>query len=163
MYSAHYLKQKLQLQQHPEGGWFKEVYRSEGSFPTSILANDYSGERDFCTSIYYLLNGDEFSLFHKIKSDEVWHYYTGNSEIEIVLLKDGTLDKKIIGNGTEFQVVIPKNTWFAAHLKYTSGYALVGCTVSPGFHFDDFELGNRESLLEQFPFAKKEILLYTNS
>ena len=108
MYSAHYLKQKLQLQQHPEGGWFKEVYRSEGSFPTSILSSDYSGERDYCTSIYYLLNGDEFSLFHKIKSDEVWHYYTGNSEIEIVLLKDGTLEKKLIGDGTEFQVVIRK-------------------------------------------------------
>jgi hypothetical protein len=106
------------------------------------------------------LEGDDFSAFHRIKSDEIWHYYTGNSSIEIITISKGKIDIQKLGNQPEegqfFQFVVPANTWFAARVGDKKGFALVGCTVSPGFHFDDFELAGKE-LLDELPLLENQI------
>lgn len=158
--SAKYWIEKLKLEKHPEGGWFKEVYRSEDVIPKIGLPESFGDSRNVATSIYYLLEGDDFSAFHRIKSDEIWHFYTGTSALEIVSIEDGRLKKQLVGANLDenqvFQHVVPKNTWFASRLFSKSGYALVGCTVSPGFHFDDFEMAEKD-LLEKYPNLENEI------
>jgi uncharacterized protein len=159
--SADYWIEKLQLLKHPEGGWYKEVYRSEEMIQASALPPGFSGDRSFSTSIYYLLEGNDFSAFHRIKSDELWHFYTGNSPIEIISIEKGKIKRQFLGENPQenqsFQVVVPKNTWFAARLINKEGFALAGCTVSPGFYFDDFEMANQE-LIRQNPELEKEIV-----
>jgi predicted cupin superfamily sugar epimerase len=158
--SANYWIEKLQLQRHPEGGWFREIYRSEEIALKECLPGGFSGDRNFSTSIYYLLEGDDFSAFHRIKSDEIWHFYAGSSAIEIWSVQNGRLIKQRVGNnpesGEQFQFVVPKNTWFAARLANNRGFALAGCTVSPGFYFEDFEMADK-SLLSEFPAFADEI------
>lgn len=160
MKSAAYWIKKLELQKHPEGGYYREIYLSDDIVPQTGLPAGFRGERSFATSIYYLLEGNDFSAFHRIKSDEIWHFYTGSSAIEILLLEKGKLKKYLVGNNPEqgetFQVIVPKNTWFAARLQNPEGYALAGCTVSPGFHFEDFELAGKQ-LLKEFPELEDEI------
>ncbi len=160
MESAKYWIEKLQLQKHPEGGWFKETYRSEEIVPKQFLSKSFSGDRSFSTSIYYLLEGVDFSAFHRIKSDELWHFYNGTSAIEIISIEKGKIKKQFCGNrpdeNQQLQVVVSKNNWFAAQLANKEGYALVGCTVTPGFDFNDFEMANQE-LIGQFPELEKEI------
>ncbi len=154
MKPASYWIEKLNLKKHPEGGWFREVYRSVDTVPVGVLHLNFTGTRHFSTSIYYLLENQDISVLHRIKSDELWHYYTGNSAVEIISVENGELNCRLLGNNFEqnehFQIVVPKNTWFGAKLTNMNGYALVGCTVSPGFCFDDFELANK-SLLKEFP------------
>lgn len=158
---AAYWIEKLELEKHPEGGWFREIYLSDDIVPQTGLPSSFRGERSFATSIYYLLEGTDFSAFHRIKSDEIWHYYAGTSAIEILSLEKGKLKKYLVGNdpdkGETFQVIVPKNTWFAARLVNQAGYALAGCTVSPGFHFEDFELADG-SLLKEYLDLRDEIL-----
>lgn len=161
MKTAAFWTKKLNLKKHPEGGWFTEIYRSDEIVVKQALPDDFLGDRNFSTSIYYLLEGDNFSAFHRIKSDEIWHFYAGNSAVEIISIENGKIRRQFCGNSPEenqfFQVVVKKNTWFAARLLYKNGYALVGCTVSPGFHFDDFEMGTLK-LIEQNPELEKEIV-----
>ena len=158
--TASYWIKKLNLQKHPEGGWFKEVYRSEDIAPFEGLPERFNGSRNFSTSIYFLLEKKEISSLHRIKSDELWHFYTGTSAIEILSIENGKLRKQLVGpaieKGEQFQTTIPQNTWFGARLTNPNGFALVGCTVSPGFDFDDFEMTD-ENLLKQFPELKDEL------
>jgi hypothetical protein len=167
MQEAGYWIKNLRLLKHPEGGWFKEVYRSGELVEEQALPQRFTSERNFSTSIYYLLETMNKSHFHRIKSDELWHFYTGNSAIEILLIVNGKIKKLKLGpnfeKGELFQVAVPKNTWFAAHLINAEGYALVGCTVSPGFSFEDFELAQRRSLLKKYPSLKKFIIQFTKS
>ena len=160
MKTANYWITKLNLEKHPEGGWFKEVYRSGEMISAECLSGSFKGARNISTSIYYLLEGSDFSVFHRIKSDEIWHYYTGNSSIEIITSRKGEIEIHKLGNQPEeghiFQVVVPADTWFAARLADKKGFAFVGCTVSPGFHFDDFELAGKE-LLDEFPLLENQI------
>jgi len=160
METAKFWIEKLALQKHPEGGWFKEVYRSEEIVGKESLAAAFGGSRHFSTSIYYLLEGEDFSSFHRIKSDELWHFYTGSSNVEILWIEEGKLVREKLGdninNEEHFQIIVPKNKWFAARLLNTNGFALVGCTVSPGFHFEDFELADKR-LIDEFPELKNEI------
>jgi predicted cupin superfamily sugar epimerase len=159
--TAKYWIEKLQLQKHPEGGWFREVYQSDEVIPADALPTGFSGSRSISTSIYYLLEGEDFSAFHRIKSDEIWHFYTGTSAIEIISVEEGKIKKQFLGDNPRenqfFQIVVPKNTWFAARLVNKQGFALAGCTVSPGFHFDDFEMANQK-LIGQFPELENEIV-----
>ena len=152
--TADFWIKKLGLEKHPEGGWYKEIYRSADMVMTAF------GERNTCTSIYYLPEGDDFSAFHRIRSDEIWHYYTGNSAIDILWIKNRELQRTTLGNkadkGEHFQVAVPKNRWFATRLTQPDGFVLAGCTVAPGFHFDDFELATRE-LLKAFPELSAEL------
>lgn len=156
MNTAVYWIKKLGLRKHPEGGWFKEVYRSDDL----ISPHGFEGERNCSTSIFYLLEGEDYSSFHRIRSDEIWHFYTGSSGVEILWIEDGNLITARLGadfdNDEQFQLVVPKNCWFAARLADKNGFALVGCTVAPGFHFDDFQLSDA-SLIEEFPALKSNL------
>ncbi len=160
MNTANYWVEKLQLSKHPEGGWFREVYRSQELLPKIAMSEDFAVDRNIATSIYYLLEGSDFSAFHRIKSDEIWHSYAGTSGIEIITIRQNKIYKYNLGSnaeeGQQFQIVVPKNIWFAAHLLRSDGFALVGCTVSPGFHFDDFEMADKK-LLNEYPHLKHDI------
>ena len=147
-----YIKQ-LQLKKHPEGGYYKEVYRSGELILPEHLPKRYKTSRNFSTSIYFLLEGKQFSAFHLLQSDELWHFYEGSSVILYIITKKGELSIKKLGRGKngELQLVIEKQNWFAAEIEDKKSFALFGCTVSPGFEFDDFELGKRDALIKIFP------------
>lgn len=134
--------EKLNLTPHPEGGFFAETYRAQGSIPGL--------ERNFSTAIYFLLKGDQVSTLHRIASDEVWHFYAGSPLTIHVIDPDGDYEELHIGNAC-FQAVVPAGKWFGATVDDPDGYSLVGCTVAPGFDFVDFELGQRDELLAAFP------------
>jgi hypothetical protein len=161
---AKYYIQKLQLNKHPEGGYFREIYRAGEMI--SIDAPEKILKRNVSTSIYFLLEGSQISKFHRLKSDELWHFYDGGSVKVYVIDEKGKLSEIILGKKTEdgevFQTVIKKNNWFAAEVKNKRSFALIGCTVSPGFDFSDFELAKREYLLDSFPKHKDLILKFTN-
>ncbi len=159
--NSKYWIEKLSLQKHPEGGFYKEIYRSNEFISKNSLPDRFDGDRCFSTSIYFLLEKNDFSAFHRIKSEEIWHFYQGYS-LTIYTIDDyGCLKSYKLGNNPEndevFQLVIPRNTWFAAMLNKQDSFALVGCTVSPGFNFNDFELAEKELLINIFPQHKKII------
>ena len=161
MKEAAYWIEKLQLSKHPEGGWFSEVYRADEKIEKSALPKRYTSDRCFATSIYYLLENDYKSHFHRIQSDEIWHFYVGTSPVEVLMIRNKKLERYLLGsdleNGETLQLTIPRNTWFAAHLINESGYSLLGCSVSPGFEFADFELAKVDELVVAFP-ALAEII-----
>ena len=151
--------QKLGLLAHPEGGFYKETYRSSNSIET-----DQNTIRNISTAIYFLLENDNISLFHRIQSDELWFFHQGEP-LEIVFIKEGVLNSIVLGtsfeNGEVPQATVPANTWFASSVKQRKGYSLVSCTVAPGFDFADFELASRENLLQEFPHLKEIIHEFT--
>ncbi len=153
--SAKYWIKKLELTEHLEGGYFKEVYRDDEVIKNEHLPSRFKDSRSYSTAIYYLLDGSDFSAFHKIQSDEIWHFYVGTSLIIYMINKYGNLEKIVLGNNPEkneeLMAAIPKESWFAAEVIDKSSFSLIGCTVAPGFHFDDFELGSRENLIRQYP------------
>lgn len=141
------LVQQLHLQPHPEGGFYAETYRS------STLVSTPAGPRPAATMIYFLLTSGHFSAFHRIASDEGWHHYEGATIQVHVLLQDGSYQCIKLGKeaGTVPQALVPAGAWFASEVAGPEGYALVGCTVAPGFDFADFELANRQQLVQQYP------------
>ncbi len=147
--------EQLELLPHPEGGFYKETYRSSGLIPKNALTNDFDGDRNYATGIYFLLTSNNFSAFHRIKSDEMWHFYSGSPLSVHVIDEKGNYTKHIISNqlekGHKPQLVVPANCWFASSVDDKNTFALVGCTVSPGFDFNDFELANRDSLMKAYP------------
>jgi hypothetical protein len=157
----------LNLQPHPEGGFYKETYRSAGEISSDALGDEYSGNRNYCTCIYFLLTSGNFSAFHRILQDEIWHFYEGSRLSLHVLSKDGDYQKIAIGNdfsaGEVPQYVVSGGDWFAAEIEDEDTYALVGCTVSPGFDFDDFELTPRQELLKLFPQHQEIITRLTHN
>ena len=161
MKSAEYWIEKLKLQKHPEGGWFKEVYKSDEKILKDHLHKRFAGDRHHSTSIYFLLSGNEFSAFHRIKSDELWHFYEGSAITVHMIDGKGRYSRALVGNdfdnGEAFQFVVPHGVWFASELSDKNSYALAGCTVSPGFDFEDFEMGEREEMARMFP-EHKEII-----
>jgi len=154
-HSALYWINKFKLEKHPEGGHYREVYRSNEFINKKSLPGRYSSFRSFSTSIYFLLESNKFSAFHRLRSDEIWHFYEGSTLTIFVILPNGKLQKISLGPNPEqnefFQFVIPKGCWFAAKVHKPGSYTLAGCTVSPGFDFDDFELGKRDTLLKLYP------------
>lgn len=149
------LIEKLNLAPHPEGGYFKETYRAYEQIPVESLGDNYSGDRNVATCIYFLLTSDNFSAFHKINQDEIWHFYSGSPILLHIISEKGLYESHQIGsnilNSEVPQFVVPGGSWFAAEVIDNNSYSLIGCTVSPGFHFDDFHLANREMLLQKFP------------
>lgn len=143
----------LGLKPHPEGGCYREVYRCDETLSRRALASRYEGDRACSTSIYYLLRGREVSRFHRLASDEIWHFYAGTPLTLHVIDPDGRYDALRLGGGEvgKPQQLVPRNHWFAATVDGARGYALVGCTVAPGFDFADFELADRESLIRLCP------------
>ena len=115
----------------------------------------FGGSRNISTAIYYLLEEGDFSAFHKIKSDECWHFYTGGTLLVHMIDHSGSYKVIKLGgditDGEVFQFVVPANTWFASEPALNVAFSLVGCTVAPGFDFDDFKMAAREQLLLQYP------------
>jgi uncharacterized protein len=152
---ASYWLEKLQLTRHVEGGAFREVYRSELTLPRKSLPLFFQGDRSAATHIYFLLTAGQFSAFHRIAGDELWHFYYGDPLLVYEIGHNGRLTIHRLGNdpekGESFQTVIKAGSWFASAPAPDSEYALVGCTVAPGFDFADFELADRETLAGQYP------------
>jgi uncharacterized protein len=146
---------KLGLRRHPEGGWYRETYRSAESLQADALPDRFKGARSVSTAIYFLLERGQMSRLHRIQSDEVWHHYAGGSLVVHSLTPDGRHTRTRLGSrvarGERPQAVVPAGSWFGAMLAPDTTYALVGCTVAPGFDFADFELGNAQTLLRLFP------------
>ena len=140
---------------HPEGGYYKETYKSDEIINRSALPNRFDGDRVFSTAIFFLLERGEFSAFHRIKSDECWHFYSGGTLLVYIIEADGQMEIIRLGNDIEnrelFQYVVPANCWFASIPAPESDFSLVGCTVSPGFDFNDFEMAEANKLIELFP------------
>ncbi len=148
---AQYWIKELELISHPEGGYYKEVYRDLGLIKQEALESDFSGSRHFSTAIYYLLANGDYSCFHRIKSDELWHFYAGDTVNIYYLDKDLLHTLKLgvnIEKGESPLCIVPKNTWFAAELQTTNSFALMGCTVAPGFDFADFKKATKADLNE---------------
>ncbi len=149
------LIRQFEMQPHPEGGWYKETYRSAGTIPADALPESFNGDRNFSTAIYFLLEQGNFSAFHRIRSDECWHFYSGDSLEIFVLHPDGHLQIIKLGNdfltGQQFQYVVPAHCWFASRPAAESKYCFVGCTVAPGFDFNDFEMAVEKDLTAQYP------------
>lgn len=154
-HSAAFWINHLQLTSHIEGGSFKEIYRSDTFFSQELLPENFTGSRNACTHIYFLLQKDQFSAFHRIRSDELWHFYDGDPLIVYEIDKNGNIEEHLLGKnvlaGQHLFCVIHAGNWFAARLADGSNYTLTGCTVSPGFDFADFELAKREELVKEYP------------
>lgn len=151
---SHYWIESLNLAPHPEGGYFRETYRAPGTIPCSALQPVFAAERNYCTAIYYLLQAGDYSAFHRIRSDEIWHFHAGGTlRIEVL---ERTSHRTLhlgrnIHQGESLQCVVPAGAWFAATPAPGTTYVLAGCTVSPGFDFGDFEMAERESLSADYP------------
>lgn len=147
--NAAYWIQHLDLQPHPEGGFYKEVFRSDK------LVNRMSEDKTLhaCTSIYYLLEGEDYSGFHRIKSDEIWYFHKGAPLHIHVITAEGeyeVLELSDMETGS-LSLVVPAGLWFASELPGKSGYSLVSCAVAPGFEFTEFEMAGREAITAEFP------------
>jgi uncharacterized protein len=151
------LVKKLRLEEHPEGGYFKQTYRSD----TIVNVEGYGGPRNIATAIYYMLVGCQFSALHRIRSDEIWHHYAGGSITLYAIGSGGKMSKIKIGKGGAPQAVIQAGTWFAASLDNKRSYCLLGCTVSPGFDYRDWELAKRDKLVRAYPQHRALIERYT--
>ena len=162
MNNAKYYVEKLKLQKHPEGGWFKEVYRSNDLIEKEALNSRFTEKRNVSTSIYFLLEEGDFSAFHRIKSDETWHFYDGRRLEIYEISPDGELKIHQLGlnleNGELPQITIPHGHYFAS--KTTGDFTLVGCTVAPGFDFEDFEMPSKNELFDLYPKQKEIIQIF---
>jgi len=150
-----YWIQALQLQPHIEGGAYARTYCADLIIPQNHLPQAFHGPRPAATAIYFLLQQDQFSSLHRIASDELWHFYYGDPLIIYEIDAEATLTEHVLGsnpmNKECFQYAVKAGNWFGAKLKPGGDYALVGCTVAPGFDFADFDLGARKTLLELYP------------
>ena len=158
------IKKLLKLEPHPEeGGFFYETYRSTES--TRWAGADYDGPRCAATAIYYLLTPDTFSALHRLKSDEIFHHYLGDPVEMLHLHPDGTTAAVTLGSdlaqGMRPQVVVPKGVWQGARLTDGGRFALLGCTVAPGFEFADYDHGDRTALTMAYPDAADAIARLT--
>jgi predicted cupin superfamily sugar epimerase len=154
MEAAQHWVESLNLEPHPEGGWYRQTYRAPLTLAQSALPG-HAGDRAASTAIYFLLAGNQFSAFHRLRSDEVWHFYAGSSLIVHVVKPDGEYQQLLLGsnpgNREQFQAVVPAGCWFGSSLRQPNTFALVGCTVAPGFDFADFEIAKRDELTAQYP------------
>lgn len=151
--NAQYWIDRLALAAHVEGGAFSEIYRSELMLPKEVLTQAHGGHRNAMTSIYFLLQQGQFSAFHRIASDELWHHYDGDTLHIYEITPDGALHTHLLGvegNANPF-AVIRAGSWFGSRVEAPGLYCLCGCTVAPGFDFADFELATRASLVSSFP------------
>lgn len=166
MLTADEVIRRLQLQPHPrEGGFFRETYRSTLSISSVALPRVYVGERSASTAIYYLLTPETFSEMHRLPTDEVFHFYAGDRVEMLQLHPDGHGQIIRLGNdlagGDSPQVVVPGNVWQGSRLVPGGKWALLGCTVAPGFDFADYTSGRRAELAAQFPAHEEMIAALT--
>lgn len=155
----------FQLEAHPEGGWYRQTYCAAEKIAGAALPARFGGDRPVSTAIYFLLHRGNFSAFHRIKSDECWHFYAGDPLEVIVIYPDGSLRTTVLGSdysaGQLFQFVVPANCWFASRPAPDSEFCFVGCTVAPGFDFEDFVLATADELIQQYPQHQELIRVLT--
>lgn len=167
MLTAQQVIDRLQLLPHPEGGYFRETYRASLRHMEHALPSEYGGERSAATAIYYLLTPDTFSALHRVKSDELFHFYAGDPVEMLQLSPDGNAKTLLIGSDLAHdlspQVVVPGGVWQGCRLVAGGRWALLGCTVSPGFDFADFEIALRSALLAEWPDQAEIITALTRS
>jgi predicted cupin superfamily sugar epimerase len=154
--TAEEIKHRLGLEQHPcEGGYFVQTWKAQEEIPQAALPARYSGARAAGTAIYYLLEPSTFSEMHRLVSDEVFHFYLGDPVEMLQLWPDGSDRVVVLGDnlaaGMLPQVVVPKDVWQGSRLRPGGQLALLGCTVSPGFDYADYETGKRAELMETYP------------
>jgi predicted cupin superfamily sugar epimerase len=153
--TARYWIERLQLEAHPEGGYFRQTYRSDLVIAREALPAGFTGARSASTAICFLLEGKNFSAFHRLRSDEVWHFYVGSPLVVDVIAPSGARSAILLGNDLEAgqvpQAVVPAGCWFASHVADWKSFAVVGCTVAPGFDFEDFEMGKQAELVAKYP------------
>jgi uncharacterized protein len=161
------LVKELELARHPEGGWYRESYRCAEGVRADALPERFGGQRSFCTAIYFLLERGDISALHRIKADEMWHFYSGSPLTVHIITPAGEQRQLVLGSdllsGASFQGVVPAGCWFGAEISGEGDYALVGCTVAPGFDFADFEMADRNELLLQYPVHAEMIGRLTKS
>ncbi|OGS20781.1 MAG: hypothetical protein A2252_12160 [Elusimicrobia bacterium RIFOXYA2_FULL_39_19] len=162
------IKALLKLKQHPqEGGFFSETYRSAEKIDSKCLPKRYKSTRSVSTAIYYLFTAESISLLHRLKTDEIFHFYFGDPVEMFHILPNGKAEITILGSnifkGMRPQVLVKKGVWQGASLKKGGSYALVGTTVAPGFEHEDYEHADRRRLLKKYPQYKKHILNLTGS
>src|SRR5262245_15554275 len=153
--TAEELIRRLNLQPHPkEGGYFRETYRAAELVPADALPSRYGAARSISTAIYYLLTPNTYSALHRLQSDEVFHFYDGGTVEMLQLFPDGSGRTVILGgltSGGQPQVVVPRGIWQGSLLKAGGEFALLGCTVAPGFDYGDYESGRRDDLIARYP------------
>ncbi len=174
---AEYWIERFALQAYTKGGYFRETYRAAEFIPPEGLPERFTGPHAFSTAIYFLLQGKQVSPLHRLKADEVWHFYAGGPLHLHLLYVDGMYSQIVLGpdadRGQVFQAVVPSGCWFGASLDELNTvesrpfdiqpYALVGCTVAPGFEVNDFELAGREQMLQLYPEHRAIILRLTEA
>ena len=146
---AQYWIDHLKLLPHPEGGYYKEVFRSQ----QEVTCTSSPIVKQACTSIYYLLEGIEFSGFHRLASDEIWYFHKGAVlNIHVIDGKGKHIIHELGDTDTgNLSIAIPANTWFASEIPSGSGFVLVSCAVAPGFDFEEFEMAKKQELMAQCP------------
>ncbi len=148
-----------------EGGYFRETYRSSLRFMPHALPPEYGHERSASTAIYYLLTPETYSAIHRVKSDELFHFYAGDPVEMLQLWPDGNAKTLLIGNdfaaGHSPQVAVPAGIWQGSRLVAGGKWALLGCTVAPGFEYADFEAASRDDLLRDYPSQGELIVALT--
>ena len=159
--SVDYLIKEFDLQPHPEGGYFREPYRAQGIIKKQVLPPTFKGDRNYSTTVYFLLPKRSKSRLHRLPSDEVWHFYLGGPLKLIIINKEGAVEEITLGHnvqaGHKLQYVVPAGLWFGSYPAKGTAYSFVGCTVAPGFDFADLEMAKTEDLLKHYPQAKKTI------
>lgn len=155
MITPQQLIETYNLQPHPEGGYYTRTYCSDEQIAAAHLPERFTGDRFISTAIYFLLEGNQFSAFHRIKSDELWHFYAGTGLHIYVIHPNGAGEVLKLGsdlqNGFLFQQVVKAGCWFASRPVDENGFAFVGCTVAPGFDYEDFEMGEKVELMKEYP------------
>jgi predicted cupin superfamily sugar epimerase len=159
---------KLDLRPLPdEGGYYRQTYKSDMEFPMNGFGIDSDSMRRISTAIYFLETPDGFSALHRVRSDEVYHFYAGDPVDMIQIDDSGILSRFILGsdilNNQSPQLVVPKGKWQASRLKAGGRWALMGSTVAPGFEFEDFELADRDRMLLQFPQLSQDLRSFTRA
>ncbi len=161
-HDAQYYVSKLGLDPHPEGGYYKRTFESEERTSDQELTVEFEGKRKLYTSIYFLLGSNDISHFHRLKSDELWYYHAGSPLTIHVIDENGEYHEKKLGinldKGEVPQVLVPKNSIFGSSVMEEDTFSLVGCMVSPGFEFQDFELFTQDELLAKYPQHKDVIM-----
>ncbi|MFO0749951.1 MAG: cupin domain-containing protein [Myxococcota bacterium] len=149
------LVERLGLLPHPEGGWFRETWRAGETVARDALPARFAGPRAHGTAILFLLEAGQFSALHRIASDEVWCFHLGAPLVVHVLGRDGIREDLVLGHdvggGQRVQAVVPHGALFGARVLGDAGYALVSCTVAPGFDFADFVMPSRAELVAALP------------
>lgn len=156
MATAEDLIRRLGLQPHPkEGGFFRETYRAAEPFAAAALPARYGGSRSASTAIYYLLTPGTYSALHRLATDEIFHFYLGSPVRMLQLLPDGEGREVILGpdplRGQSPQTLVPRGVWQGSLLEPGGEFALLGCTVAPGFDYADYEGAVRTDLLARYP------------